>query len=347
MTSDNKKVYNLKGASKYVLSFFLTILFLYIAFRNVNFYDVLNSLKNVSFFWVLIFIIIFLLSHVVRAYRWKIILKSVKPDAKFKNLFGALMVGYGMNCVIPRLGEVTRAVLIGKWEGLSKTSMFGTVILERIIDILFFGISIIITIFISTKDVYQSFPWLKLTLYISTAFLLGIIIFIIFLFKFKDKFSNIIISFISLFSSAFAQRAHYIFEMLLEGFSSLRGVTNYLYTIFLSAVIILLYALNSYIGFYTLNMQHFQNLDFGMGWVVMSISSIGVAIPTPGGTGSYHALVKETLVLLYGFGNDISSAYAILTHFISYILFIIFALIIFFVLNKKHESLIKIVKSEI
>ena len=51
------------------------------------------------------------------------------------------MVGYGVNCVTPKLGEVTRAVLLGKWEKLSRSSMFGTVILERVIDLISLGLS--------------------------------------------------------------------------------------------------------------------------------------------------------------------------------------------------------------
>ena len=82
-----------------------------------------------------------------------------------------------------------------------------------------------------------------------------------------------------------------------------------------------------------------------MAWIIMSISAIGVVIPTPGATGSYHALAISTLVLLFGFGETISAAYAFLTHIISYFLFIITALIMFFLLNKQHASLLNIFKT--
>jgi hypothetical protein len=84
-----------------------------------------------------------------------------------------------------------------------------------------------------------------------------------------------------------------------------------------------------------------------MGWVIMSISAIGVIIPTPGSTGSYHTLAKSTLVLIYGFSETMGAAYAFLTHIISYVLFIITALLMFFVLNKQKENLFKIVETEI
>jgi len=84
-----------------------------------------------------------------------------------------------------------------------------------------------------------------------------------------------------------------------------------------------------------------------MGWVVMSIAAIGVVIPTPGATGSYHTLAKSTLVLLFGFDETISLAYAFLTHIISYSLFIFTALIIFFVLSKQHDNLFKVVETDL
>ena len=83
-------------------------------------------------------------------------------------------------------------------------------------------------------------------------------------------------------------------------------------------------------------------VTFQMGWVLMSIAAIGVVIPTPGATGSYHTLAKTTLVLLFGFGETIGAAYAFLTHILSYFIFIFTALIIYFIFDKQRENLIKI-----
>lgn len=106
--------------------------------------------------------------------------------------------------------------------------------------------------------------------------------------------------------------------MLVEGFSSLKGSNNYFISILLSVAIMLLYGFNSYIGFFALGMED-QPINFGMAWIVMSISSIGVMIPTPGGTGSYHTIAKSVLVLLFGFADTISLAYAFLMHIVSYL----------------------------
>ena len=347
MTSgSNKKNIHLKGVLNFTLSLILTIVLLYVAFHDVDFNKILAIVYNASLIWIFIFAAVLLFSHFLRALRWKIILNSVKDDTSIKNLFGALMVGYGVNCIIPRLGEITRAVLVGRWERLSSSSMFGAVIVERVIDLIFLGLSVIISAFIWQEDLYSSFPWLKSTLYIS---MIGIILFILFIYlvvRFKEHFYGIIVRTMGKVSGKAADKTAHIFEMLTQGFNSLRGAKNYFLTLGLSILIMLLYALSSYFGFYILFMQNIQPVSFAMAWVLMSISGIGVVIPTPGGTGSYHALAKSVL-MLFGFGEVISLSYAFLTHIISYFMFIIVGTLSFLILNRRHESLVKVVETSV
>lgn len=347
MTSD--KIKNsplLRAFFKYGFSLVLAAIFLYIAFYDVNLGEVMDLVSNASILWIVIFSLTFFLGHIIRTLRWKVILNSVKPNTSFKHLFGALMVGYGVNCVTPKLGEVTRAVLFGKWENLSRSSMFGTVIVERVIDIISLGLAVLVSVFIWRENLYDSFPWLETTLYIAGILMLAVIMMIIFTVKFKEKFYGFIIRLFGKMSEKFAHKLAYIFEMLTEGFSSLKGTKNYLYTLLLTIIILLVYGLSSYFGFFMLYMNEIQPVTYTMGWVLMSIAAIGVVIPTPGATGSYHTLAKSTLVMLFGFGETISAAYAFLTHIISYFLFIFTALVVYFVLNKQKDNIIKIVETD-
>ena len=346
MTSANNKTKKAKNIIKYVFSIILAAVFLYIAFINVDFSEVLQIISKASILWIFVFITVMMSSHLVRAIRWKVILTSVKPDTSIKNLFGAVMVGYGVNCVIPRLGELSRAVLVGKWEGLSKSSMVGAVIVERVIDIIFLGIAVLISAFIWTENLYQSFPWLESTLIISMILMAAMIVFFYLTIKFREKFYGIIVKILSRISEKLAHKVARIFEMLTHGFASLKGGKNYFYTIMLSILMMILYGLSAYVGFYTIGMQNIKDVSYDMGWILMSISAIGVVIPTPGGTGSYHTLAKSALVLLFGFGEAISLAYAFLTHIISYFVFIFSALFVYFFLNKQHYNFFKIAEEE-
>lgn len=346
MISDsNKKIPALRGILNFLFSIGLAALFLYLAFADVNFAEVMELVSQASVFWIIIFSALILFGHYIRALRWKIILYSVKPDAKMWNLFGALMIGYGVNCVTPKLGEVTRAIMIGKYENLSRTSMFGTVIVERVIDIISLGAAVLISALIWSSSLYETFPWLEVTLYISALILLVVLLLIYLSIKFKEKFYGYFLKLVGKFSDKLSERLGYILEMLTQGFTTLRGIKNYILTFLTSVALLLIYALTSYIGFFMLGMQSGYNVTFAMGWILMSISALGVVIPTPGATGSYHALAKNTLVLLFGFGETISAAYAFLTHIISYILFIVVALIMYFALNKQHTSIFNLFKT--
>jgi len=346
LISDNsKKIPALRGIINFLLSVSLAAVFLYFAFSDVNLSEVMELISEASIFWMIIFAATFMLGHYVRTIRWKIMLHSVKPDTKMKNLFGALMIGYGVNCVTPKLGEVTRAMMIGQYENLSKSSMFGTVIVERVIDIISLGLAVLISAFIWSDNLYDAFPWLESALYISAAMMILILLLIYLLVRLKEKFYGKILKVLGKISAKLADKSGYVIEMLIQGFTSLKGIKNYFYTIIMSIILLLVYALNAYVGFFMLDMQSASNITFSMGWVLMSISAIGVVVPTPGATGSYHALAISTLVLLFGFNETISAAYAFLTHIISYILFIITAFLMFLLLNKQHTSLLNIFKT--
>ena len=347
MISGDKHKSKSRGTLNYLLSLILAGVFLYLAFHDVNFGEVLTIVSHASLLWTFIFITVLMVAHYLRAVRWKIILNSVKNNVSVKNLLGALLVGYGINCVVPRLGEISKAVLVGKWENLSRSSMFGTVILERIIDVIFLAVSVLIAMFIYSESLVESFPWLQTSLYITFFFVIVVILFFYLGIKYKGKFYSVVVRFLGNFSEKFAHKVAYIFQMLGDGFGSLKGTKNYIVTFSLSAIIMILYAFSSYIGFFMVGMQEIRPVSFQMGWILMSISAIGVVIPTPGGTGSYHVLATSALVLLYGFSYDLSLAYAVLTHGLTYFMFIFSALAIYFLFDKGHNNFLMLAEKEL
>jgi uncharacterized protein (TIRG00374 family) len=132
----------------------------------------------------------------------------MKPDVKTINLFGAVLIGYGFNNLIPRLGEVARAVAVGKSENLSKTSILGTVVVERIIDLLVFAFAVILSGWIYDGDIYSGeLSWLKLTIQLGTVLFIALIVFVVLLIKYKEKFSNLATSLITRFSPKTANKA--------------------------------------------------------------------------------------------------------------------------------------------
>ncbi|MGB1270189.1 MAG: lysylphosphatidylglycerol synthase transmembrane domain-containing protein [Flavobacteriaceae bacterium] len=98
--------------------------------------DVIKYIKNADYFWVLISIILGVSSHASRAYRWKFTLEPLGYTPKFLNSFMAVMIAYFANLGIPRSGEILRATTLTTYENIPFEKAFGTIVAERIADLL-------------------------------------------------------------------------------------------------------------------------------------------------------------------------------------------------------------------
>ncbi len=297
--------------------------FLFLAFKGVDFNQVLLILSQLSIGWFILFVLSFFTSHLIRALRWKVILKATKPEASVLNLFGATMIGYGVNSVIPRLGEIYRGFFAGKWENISRSVVLGTIVVERIIDVLVLGIAVLVSVLIYQGDLFNELLWLKSTVIVGFVGIFFIILILVLLIRLKEKFYSLILKFVGKISSKLAEKLAYIFNMLIDGFSTVKGVKNYLWIIFYSVLVMLNYGLSAQLGFYVINLESSFEVSYSMAWIVMTISAFGIIIPTPGGTGTYHFIAISVLVGLFFFTEEAASAYAILTHLVSTIIFII------------------------
>jgi hypothetical protein len=180
--------------------------------------------------------------------------------------------------------------------------------------------------------------WLKSTLIIGFV-AIGVLILLLFLLiKLKERFVTISIKLVGKISHKLAGKVEYMLHMLIEGFASLKGPKNYFLTVLYSIVIMLLYGLTSYLAFFILRLENYEQVNYGMAWVVMTIAAFGIIIPTPGGTGSYHLIVKTVLVTLYGFSDDVGLSYGIVTHTVTYVMFIFSAYLSISLVNMKRRK---------
>ena len=110
----------------------------------------LDSLKEAfikaDYIYLFYGLIIMLLSHMSRAYRWKYMLEPLGHKPNFWKMYHSVMIGYVINLTIPRSGEVARAGYYAKYQkDLKFDKVFGTIIVERIIDLVMLGIAVLIT----------------------------------------------------------------------------------------------------------------------------------------------------------------------------------------------------------
>lgn len=326
---------SIKKTLGYSVPFILTALFLYLAFKDVELAESLELISGMSIMWFAIFYFFHYLAHIVRALRWQVIIRSIKKDTSLLNTLGATMIGYGVNYAVPRLGEIYRPFFLAKWEGISRSALLGTIVVERIIDIIILGFSALLSVYIFPGNLFEEIDWLKPALLFGGLVMSCAVVFLYLLVHFREKFYNSILKFAGRFSQKAADKLAYIFHMLVDGFSTVKTAKNWTYTIVLSVVIMLLYGLTSYQALLVLRMDEILPVSLEMGWVVMTISAFGIVIPTVGGTGSYHVIVIGILSI-FGFSNEVGMAYALFTHTVASISFILSAVFFAIYINYRR-----------
>lgn len=111
-----------------------------------------DAIRNANYFWIILSMVLGWLSHIIRAYRWKYMLEPLGYSAKFWHRFHAVMIGYLINLLLPRAGEPTRAAMLYRSDRIPFSKSFGTIIGERVFDMLVVGGIVLITLYMSLED---------------------------------------------------------------------------------------------------------------------------------------------------------------------------------------------------
>jgi hypothetical protein len=302
---------------RYGISALVTILLLYLAFRGTDFGKLLRTIASANYWWILLSLVVLMISHVVRALRWRYLMNPIKAGIGLRNLFSGVMIGYLVSNAIPRGGEIARPYALGKLESLSKSAAFGTVVVERIIDIFSFLVLVMLLPVLYKGPLWETFPWLKtggIMLTVAT----GSMLLILAVLMIRRDWTDALVRFVTPFMPRWiASRVGDRLHSFLDGFLFLKNPGQTAAILLLSILIWFAYALMTYVAFFAFDLQ--GTLDFSASLVLLTLSSVGVAIPTPGGTGSYHALVSQTLQKLFAVDPAVALSYATVTHAVSFI----------------------------
>jgi len=308
----------LAGNPKVITGVFISLAGIYWAFKDFHFFDFKRSIQQIDLVYLILATIFLWGSVWVRGLRWKWLFKESAPPS-VSSLYRAELIGYFGNNVLPlRLGEILRTYIIGKENNLSKSFVFGTVVLERLMDMLaltFFGI-ILLFLYPFEEE------WISDYLLKGGAVILIIILTLIILSRFKPN--NTDNKFLS------------ILNQILDGLLSVRK-QRVIPVVISSLLIWSIYLLDVY-----LIQKAFQfNLSWAQTLAVLVISSLVLSIPSaPGMIGTFHAAVKYTMVDLFAFTPNEGNSFAILMHAYGYILFTLLGAY-YFLKSQFHEHAIK------
>jgi len=296
---------------QYIFFLLIGFLLLYLVFRKLDMQEVASEIKNARYEWLLLSYVFGMMSHFARAIRWNILIRSMGYKTNTITTFYAVMTGYLANAAFPRLGEVTKCAVLSKKKNIPFNELFGTVISERLFDlltlvILIFTVIILQMNFLSAfvdKYILSFFEGMMNTESIITA-IVGLIVVIglpLILYRiFVDKIKEVSIY----------KKIRAFIKGLLDGVKTIKRMKHKGQFILWTAVIWLLYILMTYVAFFSLSAT--SHLNFWDGTTVMSLGSLGIVAPVPGGIGAYQFVVKAILVEIYNIASEPAASFSII-----------------------------------
>ncbi len=138
-----------------ILPLFLGGFLVWYSISNISVQILIEYFKEANYSWIFLGLFFGILSHLSRAYRWKFMLEPIGFKAKYTNSVLAVLVGYLVNLALPRAGEVSRALVLTNYEDVPFEKGFGTIVAERIADLIMMLSVIVITLFVQFDFIYE------------------------------------------------------------------------------------------------------------------------------------------------------------------------------------------------
>ncbi len=320
---NNKNSTNIINEMKSPKTFFgllISFIALIWVFHDFNFSSFKSILKDIDIIFLVYASILLWISNWFRGLRWSYLFKK-EELVSASYLYRAGLIGYFGNNVLPlRMGEILRCHIVSQQYSLSRSYIFGTVIIERLLDTLTLCILAFILLFVyPLSEAIKSYVVLGITIsfiIVSLSFL-----FLLFIPNTQDS-SNSVLQF---------------FFNIISGLKSIRKDKTII-IFFLSILIWSIYLFDVYL------IQ--KAFHFALSWsqilTILVLSTLVFAIPSaPGMVGTYHAAVKYIMVDMFLFAPNQGNAFAILIHGYGYILLTILGAYYFIRHNMKSKLINK------
>jgi len=277
-------------------------------YRDIAWEDIRQEVTTeMDWTWMLLSLPFGITAQLFRALRWRQALEPMGEKVRRHTCINAIFLSYGSSLVVPRVGEFLRCGVLKRWDGVSFSRGIGTVVTERVVDVVMILILSAITVLLqlpvfiriaretgmSMDGVLSSF---SLTGYLVTAFCL------------------ILIGGMTWWASRkfdFLSKVHGMFQELKTGLFSIRYIRKRWLFIAYSLGIWISYFLHFYLTFYCFT--YTAHLGLNVALVAFVVGTFAVLVPTPNGAGPWHFAVK-TVLMLYGVSQVSGAMFALIVH---------------------------------
>ena len=338
---EEKKSPILKNILTVIISITIAGVFLWLALRGLDFDKIKNSLQKANYLWVAFAAVFGVSAYIFRAVRWNLLLEPMGYKISNSNSLWSLSFGYLMNLTVPRSGEVARSTALYGVEKVPVDKSFGTIILERVVDLVCMGIFALLTLVFKydaliafyksatqQKEQTQSQSDSNTFYIILVCITLVLILFFIFRKSLqKLSFYNKIVGF---------------GKGILEGLKSILKLHQKGKFILLTAGIWICYFFASYLVCFSL--PETSNFTPADGCFILVVGTLGMIIPASGGIGAFNLAMKFGFTALFISmgkdpieGGELGLAYSFITLPLQIIIMLVMGLISIPMLAKNRK----------
>ena len=285
--SNKNKILNLVK----ILSSFAFMVFIIYYFFGKNSESLKRDLLKVEYIYIILSMIFGAWAYVNRGLRWIVLIDALGYKTSKINSVSAVSVGYFTNLFIPRAGEISRCTSLKKSDNIPVDKLFGTILIERVIDFAALVIFVVLAALLKSNEVIRSIKEYQNLGSVESSnsksiILLFIILLGITIYLLKNRIKKL----------PFYQKVSNFISGLKEGFKSIKQMKNKTLFWFHTLSIWIMYFLMTYICFQAI--PETSHLGISDGLFLLVLGGIGMVIPAPGGIGSYHLMLMIGLVAL-------------------------------------------------
>ncbi len=327
-------------AFKFLGFLFMGLLLLWLAFKKVDFQRVASNLREANYYWLILSLVFSLLAFLLRARRWQLLIHPLGFRPTFWHTFHSVMIGYLANLALPRIGEVTRCVVLGKKEKIAVDKLVGTVIIERTIDFLSV-LTFLILIVLTSESIIREFlnesifkplklkvlAFLNISWIFWVALALMCVIALYLLIRNRKRLKKI-----RFFSKIFD-----IAKGIISGLKTITNLERKWEFIFLTILIWINYALMTWVVVFCLKST--SHVTFWNSLLILVVGGLAMSLPVQGGFGAFHYAVSRVLIVIQGVSLEDGLTFALLSHESQIVFEIIIGLISIYVMyNRKLRT---------
>jgi uncharacterized protein (TIRG00374 family) len=297
----------------------LTLGLLGIFLRQVDLRQVGAEMLRANLLPLLLSVVMVLFTYVVRALRWQYLLAAIGPT-HFGTAFRTTVIGFAATVLLPaRAGEVLRPYLLARREGLNATAAFATIILERLLDLvtvlLLFGVFVVLVDPATLAGDPALYTRVKFGGLISAGISIVGLVVLFALAGHPERLGRAAMRAERVLPSRLAQIVARFVEAFAQGLAVMRQPRRLAVSLVLSLPLWLSIAAGIWLT------SHAFHMTFGYlgSFLVMTLLVVGVAMPTPGAIGGFHAMYQITVTTFFGVANDRAIGAAIVLHAISFL----------------------------